>query len=57
MVYFAFWQGCTYTYIYIRIGSRPRQGSALCAASSEEALRNVALVPQATEPGRNPFMD
>ncbi len=59
MVYFAFLAG-VYLHPY-REPTAPRQRTKRitesAAATAEEGLRKVALLPQATEPERNPFMD
>ena len=59
MVYFAFLAGL-YLHPY-REPTAPKQRTKRTtessAAPSEEALRKVSLLPQAGEPGRNPFMD
>lgn len=59
MVYFAFLAGL-YLHPYrepAAPGQRAKRRGESAAAPSEEALRKVALLPQATEPERNPFMD
>ena len=59
MVYFAFLAGL-YLHPY-REPTAPNQRTKpvgeSSAALSEQALRKVSLLPQAGEPGRNPFMD
>ena len=59
MVYFAFLAGL-YLHPY-REPTGPKQRTKRAAASavapSEEALRKVALLPQPSEPEKNPFMD
>ena len=59
MVYFAFLAGL-YLHPY-REPTAPKQRTKPVAESSaalsEQALRRVSLLPQAGEPGRNPFMD
>lgn len=59
MVYFAFLAG-VYLHPY-REPTAPRQRTKRktesASAPAEDGLRKVALLPQATEPERNPFMD
>ena len=59
MVYFAFLAGL-YLHPYREPAApkqRTKRAAASAAAPSEEALRKVALLPQASEPQKNPFMD
>ena len=59
MVYFAFLAGL-YLHPYREPTApkgRTKRKTESAAAPSEEGLRKVALLPQATEPERNPFMD
>ena len=63
MVYVAFWAGL-YLHLHLHSyrepaapGQRTLRRGESCAASSDEALRNAALLHQATEPDRNALMD
>ena len=59
MVYFAFLAGL-YLHPYrepTALKQRTKPVAESSAARSEQALRRVSLLPQAGEPGRNPFMD
>ena len=59
MVYFAFLAGL-YLHPYrepTAPNQRTKPAGEFPAALSEQALRKVSLLPQAGEPGRNPFMD
>ena len=59
LVYFAFLAGL-YLHPYrepTAPNQRTKPAGEFPAALSEQALRKVSLLPQAGEPGRNPFMD